>query len=1094
MSTSIPLFWKLIVDSQLLKPKECRKLAEEFTQQVGGSEKASDALAEWLVKKGAISQYQANVLLAGQAGPFVYGDYKIYDRIESGRLTGIFRALHIGSRHKVCLMFLTGPELQDPQAVQRVAQQASAANRASAGHPHLFRCYQLVDLGTFKFLVTEDIQGKRVERVLDKQGALPVSEACRIARHAALGLARLHAMGVMHGEIRPTNLWLDPQKKVKLFHFPLARDPLAPPRPIGPWLAEPGQKAPAEADYVAPEVAHGAAPDARSDVYSLGCTLYQMLTNRVPFAGKDGQPCDLRTKLAMHANDAATPLERINPSIPPGLAKVVSYMMQKSPDLRYQQASSVVEALLPYLKPGDEQSPQPVTTPKSQAYEAWLVNPHAPKSRGASYEEKATATVGAIETVAAPVPAPAPTPVASQAPVAPSMPAAPPPSSYSPMGAASGQSVPMAGAMPGTMDPYAMQGYGGPAVAMAPVYAGSATSTYSGQAVAAAPVAPGSAPSVQGEAKLPVVSGADASRPAALRGRKKKNSEHVFLLATGGIAAVLIIGILVWINQAEDKTAPPVNKGSGTQVATISPNLPVTSNAKPPVKPAVMPPAVGKTPPPVAPPPPSVREPTAIDGQSWPSPTVGKPLDLRYLAPGAEVIVALRPADIMANPESAYLLEPNASGDVAAMGAWGQWFKQELPKLAATGLDNVEQVLIEMIADPSGASQVAYVIRTKTAVAEADLLAAWGNPTATPLQDFENKDYPCFVSGERAYYVPEAEQGRLLVIAPLAAMRDDIVKTKGKEPVPPLAVAALLKSSDTDRHVTVAIAPDRLLGKNALAGILAVLQSPLETFLSVNADVPKGAMLSCHLSDTFFAELRIYNSFEGASSTAVAKDLHGRVQAMPEQINNYMFDMGRDMSPASKPLLKDFTKVMGALAKWTYAATQDDQVVLRASLPPRAAQWLAMDTFLALLESTEGSAGGDTVAVATPQGGGPLTVADKLGKKTSLTFDRNTLEISMKLLGEDMGVEIAILGSDLQLEGITKNQSFGLMEENKPAREILKTIMAKANPDGKLIYVIKPKEPGGEDIIFITTRQAAATRKDKLPPELVDPNSTKAKK
>jgi hypothetical protein len=82
-------------------------------------------------------------------------------------------------------------------------------------------------------------------------------------------------------------------------------------------------------------------------------------------------------------------------------------------------------------------------------------------------------------------------------------------------------------------------------------------------------------------------------------------------------------------------------------------------------------------------------------------------------------------------------------------------------------------------------------------------------------------------------------------------------------------------------------------------------------------------------------------------------------------------------------------------------------------------------------------------------------------------------------------VKVEILGSDLQLDGITKNQPIrDLDEKNQPAEEILRVIMRKANPDGKLVYVIRPRQMGGEEELLITTRAAAAKRGDKLPPEL----------
>jgi hypothetical protein len=98
------------------------------------------------------------------------------------------------------------------------------------------------------------------------------------------------------------------------------------------------------------------------------------------------------------------------------------------------------------------------------------------------------------------------------------------------------------------------------------------------------------------------------------------------------------------------------------------------------------------------------------------------------------------------------------------------------------------------------------------------------------------------------------------------------------------------------------------------------------------------------------------------------------------------------------------------------------------------------------------------------------------------------------MLLNDAEIKYEIVGGDLQLEGITKNQSFGLDEKDKTVGEILRKIMLLANPDGKLVYVIKPAQPGGPETLFITTRAAAAKRGDKLPPELEVASKTPPKK
>ncbi len=133
-------------------------------------------------------------------------------------------------------------------------------------------------------------------------------------------------------------------------------------------LANAGEKPPVEADYIAPELIAGGVPDARSDIYQLGCSLYQMLTNKPPFPGDS-----LKAKLEGHLKGQPTPIEKLNPKVPPELAKLVSYMMQKKPDMRYQQMTSVIEKLLPFMSIIEAQSQPAAPTRASMAFDAWLM-------------------------------------------------------------------------------------------------------------------------------------------------------------------------------------------------------------------------------------------------------------------------------------------------------------------------------------------------------------------------------------------------------------------------------------------------------------------------------------------------------------------------------------------------------------------------------------------------------------------------------------------------------------------------------------------------------------------------------------------------
>jgi hypothetical protein len=152
--------------------------------------------------------------------------------------------------------------------------------------------------------------------------------------------------------------------------------------------------------------------------------------------------------------------------------------------------------------------------------------------------------------------------------------------------------------------------------------------------------------------------------------------------------------------------------------------------------------------------------------------------------------------------------------------------------------------------------------------------------------------------------------------------------------------------------------------------------------------------------------------------------------------------------------------------------------VLNTYLPRHAAHNLVLASELAL-EQTPGSesVAGVSRKPAAAASAGP---AGGLQKKISLVFAKDTLEKSIQMLSDEIGIPMEILGGDLQLEGITKNQSFGLDERAKTAAEILRVILAKSNPDGKLVYVVQEKD--GEEWVLITTRAAAAKRGDPLPP------------
>nr|MCU0981852.1 hypothetical protein [Pirellulaceae bacterium] len=178
MAASIPEFWQLLTDSQLVTAEQCQQLMASFGQ-VKGTAMGGNArtLAEWLISRGVLTRYQTMVLMAGRSGPFLYGDYKLYDRLESGALAGMFRAVHVPTQHPVVLQFLTGPATQDPRQWAALAPQLQV--HSAVQHPHLQRCFEVVDLTSYRFLVVEDLRGQSVDQLLAGGQRLPPAEACR---------------------------------------------------------------------------------------------------------------------------------------------------------------------------------------------------------------------------------------------------------------------------------------------------------------------------------------------------------------------------------------------------------------------------------------------------------------------------------------------------------------------------------------------------------------------------------------------------------------------------------------------------------------------------------------------------------------------------------------------------------------------------------------------------------------------------------------------------------------------------------------------------------------------------------------------------
>jgi serine/threonine protein kinase/formylglycine-generating enzyme required for sulfatase activity len=308
-----------------------------LTASLANSEQPIDAhtLAARLVERQRLTKFQAEELLAGSQTPLVLGDYVLLDKIGAGGMGQVFKAQHRHMKRLVAIKLLPPALTQDEEAIKRFQREVEAAARLS--HPNIVQAYDAsVQRGVW-YLVMEYVAGQDLASLV-RERPLPVAEAIDYVRQAARGLAYAHENGVVHRDIKPANLLLDKKGTVKILDMGLARfdDAAA----IKDGLTQSGQVM-GTIDFMAPEQAfdiHSA--DARADIYSLGCTLFRLITGRNVFAGDS-----LVKKLMAHQTQPIPSLREHCPAAPLELAQLFERMVAKRPEERFQTMSDVGVAL-----------------------------------------------------------------------------------------------------------------------------------------------------------------------------------------------------------------------------------------------------------------------------------------------------------------------------------------------------------------------------------------------------------------------------------------------------------------------------------------------------------------------------------------------------------------------------------------------------------------------------------------------------------------------------------------------------------------------------------------------------------------------------
>jgi serine/threonine protein kinase/WD40 repeat protein len=335
----------VVLDRFLESLRQSGLMSEEeiadFLAGLGEDEKPAtgDDLAQLLHRYRKLTRFQIQSVYQGKTKGLVLGNYVVLDKIGQGGMGHVYQAQHRRMKRVVALKVLPSAVAKSEKAVERFQREVEAAARLS--HPHVVTAYDADQADGVHFLVMEYVAGADLSALVRREGPLPVATALDYVLQAARGLAYAHAQGVIHRDIKPSNLMLDPEGTVKILDLGLARFQRdLESAPDAPALTQTGQLM-GTVDFIAPEQAMDTrSADARSDIYSLGCTLFYLLTGRAVYpTGSFAQ------KVVAHMTHTIPSLSDLRDEVPEELDAVFQRLVAKRPEERPQSMEEVIAEL-----------------------------------------------------------------------------------------------------------------------------------------------------------------------------------------------------------------------------------------------------------------------------------------------------------------------------------------------------------------------------------------------------------------------------------------------------------------------------------------------------------------------------------------------------------------------------------------------------------------------------------------------------------------------------------------------------------------------------------------------------------------------------
>lgn len=287
--------------------------------------------------------------------PLLNRRYKILDQLGAGGTALVFKAQDLSLNRLVAIKVLRDSLTADAEFLNRFQQEARAA--ANLAHPNIITIHDFGVDGRYYYIVMEYLEGTDLKNIIRQQAPFSVERFLNFAIQMSAGIGYAHRAGLVHCDVKPQNMLVTPEGRIKVTDFGIARALST------IHQGESHDVVWGSPQYFSPEQAAGEAPTPSSDVYSLGVVFYEMLTGRLPFTAQDPQQLAL-----MHLRDDPPPMTMYNPAVPETLERIVRKVLAKEPAVRYRTADQLGHILISYKEQGGQfNTPTPPRTPTRSA-------------------------------------------------------------------------------------------------------------------------------------------------------------------------------------------------------------------------------------------------------------------------------------------------------------------------------------------------------------------------------------------------------------------------------------------------------------------------------------------------------------------------------------------------------------------------------------------------------------------------------------------------------------------------------------------------------------------------------------------------------